>query len=116
VVLVLVSPLLRHSLLTLPLEAKLTFVTISPTKAQWRKRILARRLQNKDVDLAIRSEGGGEQVATEISFLSSLKIIAGANCHHAARRTLNHPYLAHQLSDGEIWIAHGGVNPCGLVV
>jgi hypothetical protein len=21
-----------------------------------------------------------------------------------------------QLSDGEIWIAHGGVNPCGLVV
>jgi hypothetical protein len=30
-VLVLVSPLLRHSLLTLPLEAKLTLVTISPT-------------------------------------------------------------------------------------
>jgi hypothetical protein len=21
------------------------------------------------------------------------------------------PYLARQLSDGEIWIAHGGVNP-----
>jgi hypothetical protein len=31
VVLVLVSPLLCHSLLTLPLEAKLTLVTISPT-------------------------------------------------------------------------------------
>jgi hypothetical protein len=31
VVLVLVSPLLRHSLLMLPLEAKLTLVTISPT-------------------------------------------------------------------------------------
>jgi hypothetical protein len=31
VVLVLVSPLLRHSLCTLPLEAKLTLVTISPT-------------------------------------------------------------------------------------
>jgi hypothetical protein len=31
VVLVLVSPLIRHSLLTLPLEAKLTLVTISPT-------------------------------------------------------------------------------------
>jgi hypothetical protein len=31
VVLVLVSPLLRHSLLTLSLEAKLTLVTISPT-------------------------------------------------------------------------------------
>jgi hypothetical protein len=26
------------------------------------------------------------------------------------------PYLARQLSDGEIWTAHGGVNPCGLVV
>jgi type IV secretory pathway TrbD component len=33
VVLVLVSPLLRHSLLTLPLEAKLTLVTISTTIA-----------------------------------------------------------------------------------
>jgi hypothetical protein len=31
VVLVLVSPLLCHSLLTLPLEAKLALVTISPT-------------------------------------------------------------------------------------
>jgi hypothetical protein len=31
VVLLLVSSLLRHSLLTLPLEAKLTLVTISPT-------------------------------------------------------------------------------------
>jgi hypothetical protein len=31
VILVLVSPLLRHSLLTLPLEAKLKLVTISPT-------------------------------------------------------------------------------------
>jgi hypothetical protein len=26
------------------------------------------------------------------------------------------PYLARQLSDAEIWTAHGGVNPCGLVV
>jgi hypothetical protein len=26
------------------------------------------------------------------------------------------PYLARQLPDGEIWTAHGGVNPCGLVV
>jgi hypothetical protein len=31
VVLILVSPLFRHSHLTLPLEAKLTLVTISPT-------------------------------------------------------------------------------------
>jgi hypothetical protein len=35
-------------------------------------------------------------------------MIAGANCHHAAPK-------ARQLSDGEIWIADGGVNPCGLV-
>jgi hypothetical protein len=33
VLLVLVSPLLRHSLLMLPLEAKLTLVTICPTIA-----------------------------------------------------------------------------------
>jgi hypothetical protein len=26
------------------------------------------------------------------------------------------PYLARQMSDGEIWTAHGGVNPFGLVV
>jgi hypothetical protein len=26
------------------------------------------------------------------------------------------PYLARQLSDGEVWTAHGGVNPCGLVI
>jgi hypothetical protein len=29
---------------------------------------------------------------------------------------LTPPYLARQLSDGEIWTAHGGVNPCGLFV
>jgi hypothetical protein len=38
-----------------------------------RKDFLARRLQNKDVDLAIRLEGGSEQVAAEISFVSSSK-------------------------------------------
>jgi hypothetical protein len=48
--------------------------------------------------------------------MSSPKMIAGANCHHAARRARNHNYLARQLSDGEIWTAHRGVNPCGLVV
>jgi hypothetical protein len=41
--------------------------------------------------------------------------VAGARCHHAARRARDHPYLARQLSDGEIWTAHEGVNPCGLV-
>jgi hypothetical protein len=37
----------------------------------WTPKILARYLQNEDVDLAIRSKGGSEQVAAEISFLSS---------------------------------------------
>jgi hypothetical protein len=48
-----------------------------------RKELLARRLQNEDVDLTIRSESGAEQVAAEISFMSSSKMIAGVNCHHA---------------------------------
>jgi hypothetical protein len=81
-----------------------------------RKKILARHLQNEDVDLTIKSEAGSEQVATEISFVSLPKMIAGASCHRATRRARDHPYLARQLSDGEIWTAHGGVNPCGLVV
>jgi hypothetical protein len=42
--------------------------------------------------------------------------VAEASCHHAARRAHDHPYLARQLLDGEIWTAHRGVNPCGLVV
>jgi hypothetical protein len=32
----------------------------------------------------------------------SLKMIAGVNCHHVARRARDHPYLARELSDGEI--------------
>jgi hypothetical protein len=58
--------------------------------------------RNEDVDLAIRSEGGSEQIAAEISFMPSRKIIAGANYHHATRRARDHPYLARQLSDDEI--------------
>jgi hypothetical protein len=42
--------------------------------------------------------------------------VAGVSCHHAGRRAPNHPYLARQLSDCEMWTAHGGVNPCGLFV
>jgi hypothetical protein len=34
---------------------------------------LVRRPLNEDVDLAIRSEGGGEQIAAKISFVSSPK-------------------------------------------
>jgi hypothetical protein len=37
------------------------------------KKLLARHLENEDVDLAIRSEGGSEQVAAGISFVSSPK-------------------------------------------
>jgi hypothetical protein len=67
-----------------------------------RKKILAHRLQNEDVNLTIRSEGGGKQVAAKISFISSPEMIAGANCHYIAQRACDHPYLACQLSDGEI--------------
>jgi hypothetical protein len=42
--------------------------------------------------------------------------VVGASCRHVAQRTANHSYLARQLSDGEIWTAHEGVNPCGLFV
>jgi hypothetical protein len=42
--------------------------------------------------------------------------VAGANCDHAARRARDRPYLTRQLSDGEIWTAHRGVNPYGLFV
>jgi hypothetical protein len=45
VALVLVSPLIRHSLLTLPLEAKLTLVTISPTIATMKLYGLRPRLE-----------------------------------------------------------------------
>jgi hypothetical protein len=54
---------------------------------------------DKDGDLAIRSEGGSGQVAAEISFMSLPKMIAGANCHRATRRALDHPHLVHQLSE-----------------
>jgi hypothetical protein len=75
------------------------------------KKYLGRHLQNVDVVLAIRSEGSSEQVAVEISFMSSPKKIARANYHHAARRTRDHPYLTRQLSNGEIWTAHGVLIP-----
>jgi hypothetical protein len=41
------------------------------------EKIPARDLQNEDVDLAIRSEGGNEQVAAGISFVSSPKRSSG---------------------------------------
>jgi hypothetical protein len=51
-----------------------------------RKEFLAQRLLSENVDLSIKSEGGREQVAAEKSFVLSPKMIAGTNCHHAARR------------------------------
>jgi hypothetical protein len=65
--------------------------------------------------LAIRSESS-ELVTVEISFVSSPKRVAGVNSHHATRRAHDHPYLARQLSDGEIWTARRGVNPYGLFI
>jgi hypothetical protein len=38
-----------------------------------KKKILARCPQNEDIDLSIRSEGSGKQVAMKISLVSSLK-------------------------------------------
>jgi hypothetical protein len=46
-----------------------------------RKNFLARRPENEDVDLAIRSEGGGEQVAAEISFAAENPL-----CHRGRGR------------------------------
>jgi hypothetical protein len=41
---------------------------------EWaQKKFLAHHLQNEDVDLAIRSEGGSKQVVVEISFMSLSK-------------------------------------------
>jgi hypothetical protein len=73
------------------------------------KKILARHLQYEDASLAIRTEDGSEQVATEISFMSSPKIITGANCHRVTRRARDHPYLVRQLLDGlDLSSPHGG--------
>jgi hypothetical protein len=45
--------------------------------------------------LATASEGGVEKVAAEISILRVVaEEVAGANCHHAARKARDHPYLA----------------------
>jgi hypothetical protein len=34
--------------------------------------------------------------------------VVGESCHRTARRARDPPYLARQLSDGEIQTAHGG--------
>jgi hypothetical protein len=77
------------------------------------------RFDHRDVRTLMNDYIGGWQRAVrhkDILFVSSPKMITGANCHHATRGTRDHPYLGRQLSDGEIWTTHGGVNPCGLVV
>jgi hypothetical protein len=54
---------------------------------------LARHPQNEDADPMIRSEGGSEQVAMEISFMSPPKMIGEANCHCVTQRAPNLPLL-----------------------
>jgi hypothetical protein len=54
--------------------------------------LLARHPENEDVDLAIKSEGGGEEVAVEEVFRAVTKNDAGSG-HHAAQRVPDLPYL-----------------------
>jgi hypothetical protein len=56
----------------------------------------------EDVDLSIRSEGGSEQVAAEISFMSSPKRSPERTAIALHKELAICPYLARQLSDGEI--------------
>jgi hypothetical protein len=66
--------------------------------------------------LAVRSESGDEHVAAKISIVSSLKRSPERAAITLHEELAIYPYLARQLSDGEIWTAHEGVNPCVLVV
>jgi hypothetical protein len=54
-------------------------------------------------DLAIRSEGSGEEVAVEEVLCVVAEDDVGSG-HHAALRVPDLPYLARQLSGGETWI------------
>jgi hypothetical protein len=67
-----------------------------------RRKFLARVPENEDVDLVIRSKGGGEEVAVEEVLRDVAKDDAGSG-HHAAQGVPDHPYLEPQLSGGEIW-------------
>jgi hypothetical protein len=64
------------------------------------KKFLARHQENDDTDVTIRLEGGSEQVAAEISFVSSLKMIIGASCHHATRKAPDLPLLGEPTAKG----------------
>jgi hypothetical protein len=61
------------------------------------EQILARRRWNEDVDLAIKSEGGGEEVAVE-EVLRAVAEDDAESGYHATQRVPDHPYLARQLS------------------
>jgi hypothetical protein len=54
-------------------------------------------------DLAIRSEGSGEEVAVEEVLCVVAEHDVGSG-HHAALRVPDLPYLTRQLSGGETWI------------
>jgi hypothetical protein len=49
-----------------------------------------------------------------IAYVNGLRAAGAAPGSTTTRRA--RPVQWHDLSDGEIWIAHGGVNPCDLVV
>jgi hypothetical protein len=60
---------------------------------------LARHPENEYVDLAIRSEGGGEEVAVE-EVLRTVTEDEAESGHHTTHQALDHPYLARQLLEG----------------
>jgi hypothetical protein len=66
--------------------------------------------------LAIRSEGGSEQVVAEISFVSSSKMITRANCHHVHEKLPNMHLPRTQPIRGLDMSSSRGVNPGGLFV
>jgi hypothetical protein len=66
------------------------------------EQILARCRWNENVNLAIKSEGSGEEVAVE-EVLCAVAEDDAESGHHATQRVPDHPYLARQLSGGETW-------------
>jgi hypothetical protein len=73
------------------------------------EQILARCRWNEDVDLAIKSEGGGEEVSIE-EVLHAVAEDDAKSGHHAAQRVPDHPYLTRQLSGGETWQIRKGAS------
>jgi hypothetical protein len=100
--------------LTTPGHDNDLMMTPSPAWVGGNRFFVTRRLQNEDVDLAVRSEGGGEQVAVmESSMSSQRRHWVWPPCCTVSSRP---PYLAHQLSEGETWLsARGYPSGCRLI-